>query len=100
MGLVANGEYKEAVKLVKEVSSNCRHLLDVSVPILETACRRQMVEEPISIAFIKSFIGDRDLASGDPYIPELAPSSGHTVAVVGGRPCRPDRSYQLKSEGP
>lgn len=99
VGLVANGEYKEAVKLVKEVFPLPASIGRVCPHPCETACRRQMVEEPISIAFIKSFIGDRDLASGDPYIPELAPSSGHTVAVVGGGPAGLTAAYQLKRKG-
>ena len=99
VGLVANGEYKEAVKLIKDLYPLPASIGRVCPHPCETACRRQLVEEPISIAFIKSFIGDRDLASEQPYIPECEPSSGHTVAVVGGGPAGLTAAYQLKRKG-
>lgn len=99
VGMVANGEYKEAIKLVKEVFPLPASIGRVCPHPCETACRRQMVEEPISIAFIKSFIGDKDLASQNPYMPDVEEVTGHTVAVIGGGPAGLTAAYQLKRKG-
>lgn len=99
VGMVANGEYKEAVKIVKEVFPFPSSIGRVCPHPCETACRRQMVEEPVSIAFIKSFIGDKDLASGSPYMPPVGEPTGRTVAVIGGGPAGLTAAYQLRRKG-
>ncbi len=99
VGMVANGQYKEAVKLVKDRFPFPASIGRVCPHPCETACRRQLVEEPISIAHIKSFIGDKDLESGDPYMPEVGAPTGHTIAVVGGGPAGLTAAYQLRRKG-
>ncbi|MCI8341917.1 MAG: FAD-dependent oxidoreductase [Firmicutes bacterium] len=99
VGMVANGEYRKAVEIVKEVFPLPSSIGRVCPHPCETACRRQMVEDPVSIAFIKSFIGDKDLESGDPYVPEISPATGHTVAVIGGGPAGLTAAYQLRRKG-
>ena len=99
VGMVANGEYKEAVKLVKDLFPFPSSIGRVCPHPCETACRRQMVEEPISIAFIKSFIGDKDLASEKPYMPEVQACTGHNVAVIGGGPAGLTAAFQLRRKG-
>ncbi|MDO4744713.1 MAG: FAD-dependent oxidoreductase, partial [Clostridia bacterium] len=99
VGMVANGEYRKAVELVKDKYPFPSSIGRVCPHPCETACRRQLVEEPISIAFIKSFIGDKDLETGTPYMPEVAPATGHTVAVIGGGPAGLTAAYQLRRKG-
>lgn len=69
VGMVANGQYKEAVKIIKGIFPLPSSIGRVCPHPCETACRRQLVDEPVSIAFIKAFIGDKDLESGNPYMP-------------------------------
>ena len=97
--VVANGQYKEAVKIIKGIFPLPSSIGRVCPHPCETACRRQLVDEPVSIAFIKAFIGDKDLESGNPYMPTPAPSTGHTVAVVGGGPAGLTAAYQLRAKG-
>lgn len=99
VGMVANGEYKEAVKLIKDKFPFPASIGRVCPHPCETACRRQLVEEPVSIAFIKSFLGDKDLESGEPYMPEPGAPTGHRVAVVGGGPAGLTAAYQLRRKG-
>ena len=99
VGMVANGQYKEAVKIIKGIFPLPSSIGRVCPHPCETACRRQLVDEPVSIAFIKAFIGDKDLESGNPYMPTPLPSTGHTVAVVGGGPAGLTAAYQLKAKG-
>lgn len=99
VGLCANGQYHEALALIKEnlpLPASCGR---VCPHPCETACRRQLVEEPISIAQIKYFIADKDLASPEPYLPEIAPPTGKSAAIVGAGPAGLSAAYFLARAG-
>lgn len=98
VGLIANGEYKEALKLAKDKIPLPASIGRVCPHPCETACRRQLVEEPIAIASLKSFIADLDLEDNT-YIPEVKASTGKKVAVVGGGPAGLSCAYFLAREG-
>ena len=57
--------------------------------------RRRLVEEPLSIAFLKAFAADQDLASENPFTPEAAPATGKKVAIIGGGPAGLSAAYYL-----
>ncbi|MEN6325311.1 MAG: FAD-dependent oxidoreductase [Syntrophomonas sp.] len=99
VGLIANGQYREAVALLKE-----RFPLPASIGLIcphpcEEACRRQLVEEPISIAALKAFVGAQDLNSDETYMPEVKPPSGQKAAIVGAGPAGLTAAYFLAREG-
>ena len=85
VGLIANGEYDAALKLIKNKISLPASIGRVCPHPCEKACRRKNVEEPINIAQLKAFAADMDLKA-DSYVPEVAPSTGKKVAVIGGGP--------------
>ena len=99
VGLIANGEYREALKLVKAQLPLPASIGRVCPHPCETACRRQLVEEPINIAQLKRLIGDLDLEANDTYLPEMAQPSGQKVAIVGGGPGGLTAAYFLKTKG-
>ena len=96
---IAQGDYRGAVKTVKEKFPLPASIGRVCPHPCETACRRKMVEEPISIAFLKAFAGDMDLASGNPYKADIAPDTGKKVAVIGGGPAGLTAAYFLRRSG-
>lgn len=96
---IARGDYHGAVKTIKEKLPLPASIGRVCPHPCETACRRQLVEEPISIAFLKAFAADRDLESGDPYRPEPAPDTGKHVAVIGGGPAGLTAACFLRQKG-
>lgn len=98
VGLIANGDFEQAIKIAKDKIPFPASIGRVCPHPCETACRRQYVEDSISIASLKSFIGDNDLA-GDKYIPEKAPSTGKKVAVIGGGPGGLSVAYFLAIKG-
>lgn len=97
--LIAEGKFKEAVELVKDRVPLPASIGRVCPHPCETACRRQLVEEPISIAFLKSFAADKDLQSGDKFMPEVAEPSGKTVGIIGGGPAGLTAAYFLAVKG-
>jgi formate dehydrogenase major subunit len=97
VGLIANGEFKEALKLIKEQLPLPASIGRVCPHPCEEACRRELRDEPISIAWHKRFVADLDLS--DPFIPEIKPSSGKTVGIVGGGPGGLTAAYYLAQEG-
>ncbi|MCG0275346.1 MAG: FAD-dependent oxidoreductase [Thermosediminibacteraceae bacterium] len=99
VGLIANGKYREAVKLIKENLPLPASIGRVCPHPCEDACRRNLVEQPIAIAWLKSFVGDLDLASEYPYIPEIKPPTGKSVAIVGSGPAGLSAAYFLAREG-
>lgn len=99
VGLIANGEYNEATRLIKEKIPLPSSIGRVCPHPCEKECRRRFVDEPISIAFLKSFASDMDMASATPYVPPVEPDSGKTVAVVGGGPAGLTAAYFLRRQG-
>lgn len=97
--LIARGKFKEAVALVKDRVPLPASIGRVCPHPCETACRRKMVEEPISIAFLKSFAADEDLRSDDKFMPEVAQSTGKSVGIIGGGPAGLTAAYFLAVKG-
>ena len=97
--LVANGQYKEALKLVKEFMPFPASIGRVCPAPCEENCRRNLMEGPVSIRYFKRLIADLDLASDDPYVPEVAPDTGKKVAVIGSGPAGMTAAYFLRRQG-
>lgn len=99
VGLIANKQYREALALIKESMPIPASIGRVCPHPCETACRRQLVEEPISIAQLKYFAADKDLESPEPYLPEKALPTGKNVAIVGAGPAGLTAAYFLARAG-
>jgi formate dehydrogenase major subunit len=98
VGLIANGEYDAALKLIKNKIALPASIGRVCPHPCEKACRRKNVEEPINIAQLKAFAADMDLKS-DSYLPEVKPATGKTIAVIGGGPAGLTAAYYLTIMG-
>lgn len=97
--LISEGKFREATELVKERVPLPASIGRVCPHPCEKACRRALVEEPISIAFLKAFAADEDLKSGNKFIPEAAPATGKTVGIIGGGPAGLTAAYFLAVKG-
>ena len=98
VGLIANGEFDSALKLIKNKIPLPASIGRVCPHPCEKACRRGKVDEPINIVQLKSFAADLDL-KGDSYIPETAEKTGKKVAIVGGGPAGLTAAYYLAQLG-
>ena len=98
VGMIANGEYDAAIKLIKSKISLPASIGRVCPHPCEKACRRKNVEEPINIAALKAFAADMDLNS-ESYIPECKPATGKKVAIIGGGPAGLTAALYLTTMG-
>lgn len=98
VGLIANGEYEAALKLIKNKVSLPASIGRVCPHPCETACRRGKVDEAINIAQLKAFAADMDLNS-DSYLPEKSAPTGKKIAIIGGGPAGLTAAYRLAISG-
>lgn len=76
VGLIANGGNAQALSVIKGRIPLPASIGRVCPHPCEKKCRRGLVEEPISIAALKAYAADRDLESGNIFMPEVAESTG------------------------
>ncbi|WP_297140918.1 FAD-dependent oxidoreductase [uncultured Eubacterium sp.] len=98
VGLIANGEYEAALKLIKNKVSLPASIGRVCPHPCESACRRGKVDEAINIAQLKAFAADMDLNS-DSYLPEKDAPTGKKIAIIGGGPAGLTAAYRLAISG-
>lgn len=98
VGLIANGEYEKALELIKDKIPLPASLGRVCPHPCEEACRRGLVDEPVSIQQLKRFAADVDL-EGDVFVPECEEATGKSVAVIGGGPMGLSAAYFLRQMG-
>jgi len=99
VNFIANRQYRDALILIKEKIPLPASIGRICPHPCETACRRQLVESPISIAALKYMAADIDLADDEPFIPEIKSVSGKKVAIVGAGPAGLAAAYYLAVEG-
>ena len=97
IALIAMGKNREAVKLIKEKNPLPLVCGRVCVRECEAACRRNNVDDPVGIDYLKRYASDIDIE--DPWTPELPPKNGKKVAVVGGGPAGLTCAYFLTIKG-
>jgi formate dehydrogenase major subunit len=96
---IANGQFREALKLIKESNPLPMVCGRVCPAFCEKKCRRERVDEPVAINLLKRFVADLELEDDSPYLPEIKPASGHRVAIVGGGPAGLTAAHFLALEG-
>ncbi|MBR5561703.1 MAG: FAD-dependent oxidoreductase [Clostridia bacterium] len=96
---IANGDDREAVRIIKEKIPIPASIGRVCPHPCESHCRRRLVEEPLSVAYLKAFAADNDLASENPYTAVCEEESGKKVAIIGGGPAGLTAAYYLRLSG-
>ena len=101
ISLIEKGLYSEAVKLIKQTNPLPAICGRVCVRPCEVACRRNLLDEgtAVGIDYMKRFASDADLDSPNRFIPEVAPSTGKKVAIIGAGPGGLSAAYFLQQKG-
>lgn len=98
IALIAAGQYEEALKLVKENNPLPLSIGRVCVRNCETSCRRNLIDDPVTINFLKRYIADIDHEKGK-WKPIIKKKSNKKVAVIGGGPAGLTCAYYLRCAG-
>ncbi|MCP4545643.1 MAG: FAD-dependent oxidoreductase [bacterium] len=97
IALAAMGESRKAVDLVRERNPLPAVCGRICVRKCEMVCRREDVDEPVAINYIKRYVTDQpDAYKGDPV---REPGRGKTIGVIGGGPAGLTAAYYLGLKG-
>lgn len=96
---IAEGKDSEAVEIIKKKIPIPASIGRICPHPCEANCRRRLVEESLSIAYLKAFAADKDLESKSPFVPEIEKESGKKVAIIGGGPAGLAAAYRLRIKG-
>jgi len=99
IGLIAQKRYGDAVELIKRTNPLPGIIGRVCTRPCEDACRRNLVDERVSICFLKRYVADKDKLSDERFKPPVKPSTGKKVAIVGAGPAGLSAAYYLAIEG-
>ncbi len=99
VSLIANGQYHEAVKVIKDTLPMPLSIGRVCPAFCEKECRRQIVEDPIAIRQLKRYAADEDLNDFWNYVPEKEADKGKRIAIVGAGPSGLSCAYYLSYQG-
>jgi formate dehydrogenase major subunit len=101
ISLIEKGLYRDAVALIKEVNPMTAICGRVCVRPCEVACRRNFLDEGtgVGIDYLKRFAADQDLKSPNRFVPEVMPSTGKKVAIIGAGPGGLSTAYFLQQKG-
>lgn len=94
--LIKEGRYADAVRLIRKdnpMPVTCAYICEHPC---ETRCRRQMTDASVNIRGLKRYAVDN---AGEVENPPCAPSTGKTVAVIGGGPSGLTCAYYLALMG-
>ncbi len=65
----------------------------------EARCRRNQIDMPVAINYLKRFVADYFYQKNEHFTPFVAPDTGHKVAIIGGGPGGLACAYFLRRLG-
>ena len=76
--------YARSVQVIKERNPFPTVIGRICPRPCEDVCRRQLLDEPVAINFLKRFVADYEKEKGARILPFKAPDTGRKIAVIGG----------------
>ena len=100
----AQGEYREALAIIKKENPFPAVCGRVCNRRCEDACTRGTIDSAVSIDAVKKFIAEQDLHSEHRYVPEIVVASNRgrwteKIAIIGGGPAGLSCAYYLAQMG-
>ncbi|MBE0535853.1 MAG: FAD-dependent oxidoreductase [Phycisphaerae bacterium] len=96
---IAAGDTASAIAVIKEDIALPAVLGRICPAPCEKVCRRNQLDEAVSICLLKRFAADADLASAAPYVPPRSTAKKKRVAIVGAGPAGLSAAYYLARRG-
>lgn len=97
---IANGDYQEAVRVIKETNPLPAICGRVCTRPCELACRRNILDKNVKIDFLKRFASDVDMFEALRHVkPRVAPDKDKSIAVIGAGPAGLSAAYYLRLSG-
>jgi NADPH-dependent glutamate synthase beta subunit-like oxidoreductase len=81
---ISLGNNHRAVQVIKERNPFPAVIGRICPRPCELECRRNYIDEPVAINFLKRYAADYEKESGNHILPYKAPDTGRKIAVVGG----------------
>jgi NADPH-dependent glutamate synthase beta subunit-like oxidoreductase len=81
---IALGNNHRAVQVIKERNPFPAVIGRICPRPCEMECRRNYIDEPVAINFLKRYAADYEIESSNRILPYKAPDTGRRIAVVGG----------------
>ncbi|MBM4348841.1 MAG: dihydropyrimidine dehydrogenase subunit A [Deltaproteobacteria bacterium] len=97
--LIKEGRYTEALAAIREATCLAGVLGRVCIRPCEDNCRRQNVDECVSIKWLKRFVADYELEKGREPAPVRVPTRSEKVAIIGAGPAGLTCAYYLGLKG-
>ena len=100
----AQGEYKDALALIKKENPFPAVCGRICNRRCEDACTRGKIDSPVSIDAVKKFIAAQDLNAETRYVPEIVVASNRgrwkeKIAIIGGGPAGLSCAFYLAQMG-
>lgn len=76
--------YDRALQVIKERNPFPSVIGRICPRPCEDVCRRQLIDEPVAINFLKRYVADYEKEKGERVQPYKAPDTGRSIAIVGG----------------
>ena len=100
VGLIADGKYKESLAKIRERLPLPGSIGRVCPHPCETACNRQYLDEPISICFLKRYVGDVEINEEiEPAYETPDKKYPEKIAIIGAGPSGLTCAYDLARMG-
>ncbi|ABB24591.1 FAD-dependent oxidoreductase [Pelodictyon luteolum] len=96
---IAGGNDRLAIEIIKDSIPLPGMLGRICPAPCEEECRRNGVDEPVSICALKRHAADLDTASTERFIPPPAPETGKKIAIIGSGPAGLSAAYYLRRMG-
>ena len=95
---VAEGNYADAINLIRRDNPLPTACAMICEHPCEERCRRNLIDAPLNIRGIKKYAVDQ-IAADQVEVPKAGPLTGKKVAIIGGGPCGMTCAYYLSLMG-
>lgn len=93
------GNFADALKVIKETNPFPVVCGRVCPHPCEAECRRNLIDTPVAINYVKRFVADLDIDNLIPFTPKVKPSTGKKIAIIGAGPSGLSAAYYSAING-